>query len=159
MIVSLREVAPAMGKVFLVSLFVKPQTGTPFPFGTAGEAELGTTATCHVVAAFDFLDCRSAVIAALPTFFLCDLDELLSRGVFGTFACSVPFVVAEAADLCLAALAFAVLAAMISPAACVGVDVRRLDPFAASFAGAVDSVFGGVFLVFPIPLFLEMVIE
>lgn len=158
-VVGLGEVAAAVGEVGVVGLFVEPETGTPFPLGAAGEAELGTAATCHVVAAFDLLHRRFAVVAALPAFFFGDLDEFLGCGVFGTLARGVPFVVAEAADLCLAALAFAVFAAVIGSAICVGVDVGGFDPLAASFGGTVDSVLGGVFLVLPIPLYLEIVIK
>lgn len=158
-IVGLGEVAAAIGEVGVVGLFVEPQTGTPFPFGAAGEAELSTTATCHVVAPFYLLDRRFAVVATLPTFLFGNLDEFLGCRIFGTLARGVPFVVAEAADLCLAALAFAVFAAVIGSATRVGVNVGGFDPLAATFSRTVYSVFGGVFLVLPIPLYLEIVIK
>ncbi len=158
-IVSLWEIASAIGEVGIVGLFVEPQTGTPFPFDAACKAELCTTAASHVVAAFDLLHGRFAIVATLPAFLLGDLDKFLGCSVFGTFARSVPFVVTEAADLCLAALALAVFAAVVGSATCVRVDVGGFDPLAASFSGTIDSVFGGVFLVFPIPLYLEIVIK
>lgn len=112
-----------------------------------------------MVAAFNFLNGRFAVVAALPAFFLGDLDEFLGCGVFGTFARCVPFVVAETANFCLTSLAFAVLAAVVGSAACIGVDVGGFDPFAASFCWTVDSIFRGKLLIFPIPLYLEVVVK
>lgn len=48
---------------------------------------------------------------------------------------------------------------MVGAAAGVGVDVGRFDPFAAAFGGAVEPVFGGVFLVFAVPFYFEVVVE
>lgn len=94
---SLREIISDVGGVAVVvrvvGLFVEPETGTSFPLNAASEAELGAAATGHVVAAFDLLDRGAAVVAALPTLSLGDLDEFLGRGVFGTFARGVPFIV------------------------------------------------------------------
>lgn len=161
-VVGLWEIFAHVGWVVVigvVSLFVEPEAGTSFPLDAAGEAELGTATTSHVVAAFDLLDRSSAVVTALPTFPLSHLDEFLGCGVFGAFTRGVPFVVAETADFGLAAVAFPVFAAVVGAAAGVGVDVGGLDPFTAAFGGAVEAVFGGVFLVFAVPFYLEVVVE
>ena len=107
---------------------VEPGAVARFPLEAADHAEFGAAATRHVVAAFFQLDGRGAVEAALPAFFLCDLDELLRRGVFRTFTAGVPFVVARAADFHLAPLAFAVLPASVGATAGIDVDVCRFDP-------------------------------
>ena len=107
---------------------VEPGAVARFPLEAANHAELGAAAARHVVAAFLELDGRGAVEAALPSLFLCDLDELLRRGVFGAFAAGVPFVVAGAADFRLASLAFAVLPAPVGATAGVNVDVCGFDP-------------------------------
>lgn len=64
------------------------------------------------------------------------------------------FAVAGAADFCFAAGAGAVSA---SPGP-VGFDVFGFDPGAAPAGGAVDAVFGGVFLVFAVPATFEFVV-
>lgn len=110
------------------SFVVEPGAIAGFPFETTDHAEFGATATGHVVAAFFQLDGGGAVEAALPSFFLCDLDELLGGGVFGAFPARVPLVVACAADFHLAPLAFAVLPASVGASAGIDVDVGRFDP-------------------------------
>jgi len=122
-IVGLWEVAPAVGEVGIVGLFVEPHTDTSFPWGAAREAELGSAPTCHVVAAFGLFHCGFAVVAVLPAFFFRDSNEFLGRGVLGTFASGVPLVVAEAAYFGLTALAFTIFAAVIGSTIGVGVDV------------------------------------
>ena len=107
---------------------VEPRAIARLPLEAADHAEFGAAATRHVVAAFFELDGGGAVEAALPAFFLGDLDEFLRRGVFGTFAARVPFVVAGAADFRLAPLAFAKLPAPVGPATGIDVDICRLDP-------------------------------
>ena len=107
---------------------VEPRAIARFPLESADHAEFGAAATGHVVAAFFQLDGGGAVETALPSFFLCDLDEFLGGGVFGAFAARVPFVVARAADFHLAPLAFAVLPASVGATAGVKVDVCRFDP-------------------------------
>ena len=107
---------------------VEPGAIARFPLEAADHAEFGAAAARHVVAAFLELDGRGAVEAALPSFFLCDLDELLRRGVLGAFAAGVPFVVAGAADFRLASLAFAVLPAPVGATAGVDVDMCGFDP-------------------------------
>ena len=107
---------------------VEPGAVARFPLEAADHAEFGAAAARHVVAAFLELDGRGAIEAALPSLFLCDLDELLRRGVFGAFAAGVPFVVAGAADFRLASLAFAVLPAPVGATAGVNVDVCGFDP-------------------------------
>ena len=138
---------------------VEPGAVARFPLEAANHAELGAAAAGHVVAAFLELDGRRAVEAALPSFFLGDLDELLRRGVFRAFAAGMPFVVACAADFRLAPLAFAVLPAPVGATAGIDVDVCGFDPRAATPSGAVDAVFRRVFLELSIPFSFEAVVE
>lgn len=107
---------------------VEPRAIARLPLEAADHAEFGAAATRHVVATFLELDGGGAVEAALPAFFLCDLDEFLRRSIFGTFAARVPFVVAGAADFDLAPLAFPKLPAPVGPAAGIDMDMCRLDP-------------------------------
>lgn len=145
------SVGAAVGLDGVVS---EPGAVARLPLAAADHAELGPAPARHVVAAFLELDGGGAVEAALPALLLGDPDELLRRGVLGAVAARVPFVVAGGADFGLAALALAVLAA-----AAVGVDVGGFDPGAAAAGGAVEAVFGRVFLVFAVPLALETVVE
>ena len=107
---------------------VEPRAIARLPLEAADHAKFGAATTRHVVAAFLELDGGGAVEAALPAFFLGNLDEFLRRGVFGTFAARVPFVVAGAADFRSALLAFAKLPAPVGPTAGIDMDMRRLDP-------------------------------
>lgn len=107
---------------------VEPGTIARFPLEAADHAEFGAAATGHVVATFLQLDSCRAVETALPSFFLRDLDKLLRSGVFGTFAARMPFVIARAADFCLAPLAFAKLPASVGASAGIDVDMCRFDP-------------------------------
>ena len=110
------------------SFVIEPGAIARFPLEAADHAEFGATATGHVVAAFLQLDSCRAVEAALPSFFLGDLDEFLRSGVFRTFAARMPFVVARATNFCLAPLAFAKLPASIGTTAGIDLDIRRFDP-------------------------------
>lgn len=145
--------------ILLHSLVVEPRAIAAFPLDAADHAELGLAAARHVVAAFLELDGRAAVVAPLPPFLLRDLDELLRRVVPGADAAAVPAAVARRAHFRPAARAFAVFAARVGAAAAVDVDVRGLDPFAAATRGAVEAVFGGVFLVLLVPFHLEFQVE
>ena len=107
---------------------VEPGAIARFPLEAADHAEFGAAATGHVVAAFFQLDGRGAVEAALPAFFLCNLDEFLCSGVFRAFAAGVPLVVARAADFHLASLTFAVLPASVGATAGIDVDMCGFDP-------------------------------
>ena len=107
---------------------IEPRAIARFPLEATDHAEFGAAATGHVVAAFFQLDGCGAIEAALPAFFLCDLDEFLRSGVFRTFTAGVPFVVACAADFHLASLAFAILPASVGTTASIDVDMCRLDP-------------------------------
>lgn len=109
-------------------LIVEPGAIARFPFEAANHAEFGAAATVHVVAALLQLDGCGAVETALPSFFLCDLDEFLRSGVFGAFAAGMPFVVARAADFHLAPLAFAKFPATVGTAAGIDVDMCGFDP-------------------------------
>ena len=150
------DVGEAVG---LDGVVVEPRAIARLPLQAADHAELGPAPARHVVAAFLELDGGGAVEAALPAFLLCDLDELLRRGVLGALAARVPFVVAGAADFRLAPLASAVFPASIGAAAGVDGDVCGFDPGAATPCGAVDAVFGRVFLVFSVPFPFEVVVE
>ena len=150
------DVGEAVG---LDGVVVEPRAIARLPFQAADHAELGPAPARHVVAPFLELDGGGAVEAALPAFLLCDLDELLRRGVLGALAAQVPFVVAGAADFRLAPLASAVFPASVGAAAGVDGDVCGFDPGAAAPCGAVEAVFGRVFLVFSVPFPFEVVVE
>ena len=141
------------------SFIIKPWAIACFPFGATDHAEFGPTSTRHMIAAMDELNGGFAVVAALPAFLFGDLDKFLCCWVFGALLRAVPLVVAETADFCLAALAFAVFSAMISSTARVDVYVCGLDPFAASTSGTVDAVLGHVLLIFLIPRFFKSEVE
>ena len=150
------DVGEAVG---LDGVVVEPRAVARLPFQAADHAELGPAPARHVVAPFLELDGGGAVEAALPAFLLCDLDELLRRGVLGALTARVPFVVAGAADFRLAPLASAAFPASVGAAASVDGDVCGFDPGAAAPCGAVDAVFGRVFLVFSVPFSFEVVVE
>ena len=150
------DVGEAVG---LDSIVVEPRAIARLPLEAADHAELGPAPARHVVAPFLELDGGGAVEAALPAFVLCDLDELLRRGVLGALAARVPFVVAGAADFRLAPLASAVFPASVGAAASVDRDVCRFNPGAAAPCGAVDAVFSRIFLVLSVPFSFEVVVE
>lgn len=104
-----------------------------------------------MVTAFLELHRGRTIKASLPSLLLRDFSKSLRRFVFRAFATSVPFAIAGGADFRATAIALAVSAARGS----VGVNVCRLDPFAAALGGAVDTVFGGIFLVFLVPFLFE----
>ena len=145
--------------VGLDGVVVEPGAIARLPFEAADHAELGLAPARHVVAAFLELDGGGAVEAALPAFLLCDLDELLRRGVLGALAARVPFVVAGAADFGLAPLASAVLSPSVGAAARVDGDVGGFNPGAAALCGAVEAVFGRVFLKLSVPFSFEAIVE
>ena len=109
-------------------LVIEPGAIARFPLEAADHAEFGAAATGHVVATLLQLDRCGAVETALPSFFLCDLDEFLRSGVFGAFAAGMPFVVARAADFHLASLTFAKLPASVGTTAGIDVDMCGFDP-------------------------------
>ena len=150
------DVGEAVG---LDGVVVEPRAIARLPFQAANHAEFGPAPARHVVAAFLELDDGGAVEAALPALLLCDLDELLRRGVLGALAARVPFVIARAADFGLAPMASAVFPASVGPTAGVNRDVCGFDPGAAVLCGAVDAVFGRVFLVLSVPFPFEAGVE
>ena len=150
------DVGEAVG---LDGVVIEPGAVARLPLQAADHAELGPAPARHVVAAFLELDGGGAVEAALPAGLLCDLDELLRRGVLGALAARVPFVVAGAADFGLAPLASAVFPAAVGAAAGVDGDVGGFDPGAATLCGAVDAVLGGVLLELSVPFPFEGIVE
>ena len=145
--------------VVLHSLIVEPRTVARLPLQTTDHAEFSTTATRHVVAAFLQLDRRRAIEAALPPFFLRYLCKPLCSFVLRTFSARMPFTIAGRTNLGLAAGTFAVFAAPVQTARSVNMDIGRLDPFATATSGAVETVLGGVFLVFLVPFHFELCVE
>lgn len=107
-----------------------------------------------VAALFQF-DGGRAIEAALPAFLLRNLGKPQRRLVLGAFPAGVPFAIAGRADFGAAPIAFAVLTTRVG----LGVNICRLDPFAAPFGGTVDAVFGGIFLVFLVPFHFETQVE
>lgn len=65
----------------------------------------------------------------------------------------MPLTIAETANLGLAARALPILFAILL------VNVTRFDPLPTTSRGAIDSIFSSVFLIFPIPIPLEIHIE
>ena len=113
-----------------------------------------------MVAALGAFDGARAAVAVLIPFFLGDADELLGGWVLRAGWGLVPFGVAGRADFELAFGTFAVFAVGVGASAWVGeVDVGWFYPFPAAAGGTVEAVFGGVFLVFAVPEFLEFVVE
>ena len=112
-----------------------------------------------MVAPFSELDSCRAVEAALPALFLRDLGESLCCFIFRALPASVPFAVAGYADFRFASGTLAVFAAAIETTRGVKVDVGGLYPFSAAATGAVNAVFGGVFLVFFVPFHFEFRVE
>lgn len=137
---------------------VEPWAVATLPLDAADHAEFGLAAARHVVAALLQLDHGGAVEAALPALLLGDLCEARCGFVFRALATRVPAAVTRRADFCFATRTAAIFAAGVGPGR-VGVDVRGLDPLATAFGGAVDAVVGGVFLVFLVPLHLELQVK
>ena len=71
----------------------------------------------------------------------------------------MPFTVTGRTNLGLATGTLAIFAAPVKTARGIDMDVGRLDPFATATSGAVDTVFGGVFLVFLVPFHFEFCVE
>ena len=140
-------------------LVVEPRTITALPLGAADHAELCVAPTRHVVASFLQLDRCRAVETPLPSLLLCDLREPRRGFVLGAFAPRVPPAVTGAAHLRAASFAVSVLAAAARAARSINMDMRGLDPFAATARRAVDAVLGGVFLIFAVPGLLELEVE
>lgn len=141
--------------IILDRLVIEPRAIARLPLGAANHAKLGPAPARHVVAALFQFDGGGAIEAALPAFLLRNLGEPQRRFVLGTFAAGVPFAIAGRADFGAAPIAFAVLTVRVR----IDVDICRLDPFAATFGGTVDAVFGGIFLVFLVPLHFETQVE
>lgn len=143
----------------LDGLVAEPRTIARAPFATAHHAELRRAAARDVIAALDQFDHMVTIVAALPSLLLRNLMELQRRRIFRTFAASrVPFAIAGAAHFRLAAVAGTVFPPRVGGAGGGCSDVFGFDPGAAAAGGAVDAVFGGVFLVFAVPAAFEFVV-
>ena len=94
-------------------------------------------------------------MAALPAFALSYLGESSSFLVVGTFPSAVPSSIALTADLGLASTTFAISSRSSRVSGTIDVDLGRLDPLSTSSSGTVDSILGGVFLIFSVPLHLK----
>jgi hypothetical protein len=143
--------------IILHLLIIKPWTITSLPLHSTNHTELCHTTTRHVITAFLQLNHRAAIMATLPSLFLGDLDKSSRSGVFRTFfVARVVSAITCNANFRSTAFAFSEF-----PAGVVGVrvDVGGFDPFPAAAAGAVETVLGGVFLVFAVPFVFELVVE
>jgi hypothetical protein len=96
-----------------------------------------------------------AAVASLPALLLCHLYKSIRLFVLWTFPLRMEFTVAKHAYLGSACSAAGVLSASHR----VNANLRGLDPLAASFAGTVQAVGGGVLLIFPVPEVLEFVVK
>jgi hypothetical protein len=106
-----------------------------------------------VITAFFELNHGIAFIAALPAFLFSLRDQPRNLRVFRTVGGLVHAAGAERAGFSLAFGTGSVFAAG------GGVEVRGTDPDAAAGVGAVDSVFGVVFVEFLVVLHLEFEVE
>lgn len=74
-------------------LVVEPRAVTGLPGCSADHAELGSTSTCHVVAALLQFHYSLAIIASLPAFFFGHLHQTIRLLILWTLALGVePFV-------------------------------------------------------------------
>ena len=94
-------------------------------------------------------------MTALPAFALGHLGKSSSFLVVRTFPSAVPSSIAPTADLGLASTTFTISCSGRASGT-IDVDLGRPDPLAASFSGTVNSILGGVFLVFSVPLHLKL---
>lgn len=134
-------------------VYVEQWTIAGLPLTSTDHAKLGRTATRHVVATLLQFHHLLATEAALPTFLLCRLQQVLDPFVLWALAPLVEFSVALCAYLCFA------LAADTKLATLLGAHMTRLDPCAAATRRAVYSVSRSVLAVFLIPQYLEFVVE
>lgn len=149
-----------MVQAVLLDRFVsKPRAIARLPLRTADHAEFCAAATGHVVTALLELNRCGAVETPLPTLFLRDLGEASGCFVLRAVATCVPPSVARATNLCAATAAFPVFTPAGRAPGRVKMDVGGLNPLTAAARGAVDAVFGGIFLVLLIPLHLETKIK
>lgn len=112
-----------------------------------------------MVAALFELHHSGAVMTSLPTLLLGYFNERVGLFVFGAVFTAMPLSITHAAYFGLTPATFPVLSATPGTPSIVNMYVRRLDPFTTTPGGAIYSIFGGVFMVFTIPLHLELVIE
>ena len=112
-----------------------------------------------MIAAFLELDSGLAIIAFLPSFFASEFEKCFCGIVLRAFGRGVPFVIAEAADFGLAPFTFTVLATVRGSSTFVHADVGWLDPLAAIFRWAVDTVLSSEFLKLPVPFDFEFPIK
>lgn len=135
---------------------VEPRTVARLPFRTAYHAKLGGATTGHMVAAFLELDHGGAVVAALPAFAPCHLDEPICLLVPRAVSTAVPFPVAHDADPSLTSTAPAKLPSAAGASGAIDVDVRRFDPLATAPGRTIDTILRRVLLILTIPLHLEL---
>lgn len=126
-------------------LVVEPRTVARFPLQSTDHAELGRTATGHVVAAFFEFNHGGAIVTSLPTFLPGDLGQGFHLGIFGTVARDVHLLRTNPADSSLALLAPANFAAVFN------LHMMWFDPRATPPGGAVYPVFRLEFIIFAIP--------
>ena len=112
-----------------------------------------------MITAFLEFDHRRAIETSLPTFLLSYLDELFRLLVFRTRLSSVPFSITQAAYFRLTATAFTIFPATSGTTRSVDVNISWPYPFSTTSGWTIDSVFGSVFLVFFVPLYLECISE
>ena len=130
-------------------------TVASLPLEAATHAEFCFASTSHVVATLFELNGDSTIVASLPAFRFCKLDEFFCGSIVGAFARGMPFIVTRTAYFRAALFANAELAA-VSKVAGLGFDLAWWDPFAAPSRWTVNPVLGGKLLEFCVPLLLEL---
>jgi hypothetical protein len=108
-----------------------------------------------VIASFSKLHHFSTVVAPFPALLFAELQNSLCTFIVVALFAPVPLHVAFLADFSLAYFAFA----NFSSSHLVFVNVLWFDPYAASFLGTVESIFGRIFGKFSVPEYLEFDIE
>jgi hypothetical protein len=152
-------------------LVVEPRAVARLPRGCTNHAELSRAATVeykfrairrrkdilpgHVIAALLQLHHSPTAVASLPALVLCQLHEAIGLLIPRAFPSRVEFAVAEHAHFGITAAAPSILSSVRQ----IHTYLRWLDPFAASFCWAVESVGRGILLIFLVPKLLEFVIE
>jgi hypothetical protein len=109
----------------------------------------------HVVTSFLQLDHSFATVASLPPLLFRHLNQTIGLLILWTLASTVELAVAEYTHFGVASAATGVF----SLGGQIYANLGWLDPFTTAPCRAVESILGGVFLVFFVPEGLELVVE
>lgn len=124
---------------------VEPRAIACLPFQPTDHAELCCTTTSHVIAAFLEFHHGSATVAALPSSLLRCLKKFVRFFILGAFFRSMPFTVAQTADLGLATSTLTIFPSIFF------MNISWSNPFAAFSYWAINAILGRVFCKLSIP--------